>query len=204
MTDPLTLLTPTGARPEAFARCVELMRAQEYTGPVRWVVVDDGPDPMPVPVVLGWEIIVLRPAVPWRPGQNTQARNLAAGLPFAGDRLLIIEDDDEYAPWWLVWCDDKLVDHDLIGEAPSLYVHRGNGARHDCGNRSHASLCATAMTRSIYPLFADILRRQDKVIDITLWRLADPARAKIYDRAGGVTGIKGWPGRPGIGMGHRL
>ena len=44
----LTLLTATGARPEAWAICEQLMARQTYAGPVRWVIVDDGPVAQPV------------------------------------------------------------------------------------------------------------------------------------------------------------
>src|SRR5690606_8566975 len=76
-----TLLSATGARPEAWAICERLMARQDYAGPVRWVIVDDGPEPQPVTFQRdGWVLEVVRPEPYWQPGQNTQARNLAAGL----------------------------------------------------------------------------------------------------------------------------
>ena len=44
----LTLLTATGARPEAWAICERLMARQTYAGPVRWIIVDAGPEAQPV------------------------------------------------------------------------------------------------------------------------------------------------------------
>lgn len=73
----LTLLTATGARPQAWAICERLMMAQDYSGPVRWVIVDDGKEAQPVTFERdGWTLEVIRPAPYWRQGQNTQARNL--------------------------------------------------------------------------------------------------------------------------------
>jgi len=200
----LNLLTPTGARPEAFANCVKHMKAQTYDGPVRWVIVDDGPEPMKTPSVNDWEIVHARPEPFWKPGQNTQARNLREGLAHINPNgpLVIIEDDDEYAPWWLDKCAEWLKHHDLVGEAPSIYRHL-NGAEKNMHNYEHASLCATAMKGDMIKKFKRILMNYEKGIDYNLWK-QHKRFGKIYPQNGGVTGIKGYPGRPGIGMGHKL
>lgn len=68
----LTLVTATGARPEAWALCERWMLRQTFAGPVRWVIVDDGPEPQPITFRrAGWELVLIRPAPFWRPGQNT-------------------------------------------------------------------------------------------------------------------------------------
>lgn len=98
----LTLLTATGARPHAWAICQRLMHAQRYGGLIRWIIVDDGPEPQPVTFQrVGWRVDIVRPQPCWQPGQNTQARNLLSGLALVPDddaRIAIIEDDDHYAP----------------------------------------------------------------------------------------------------------
>lgn len=198
----INLLTPTGARPEAFAKCVEYMKAQTYTKPVRWIIVDDGPEAMETPEIDGWEIIHIRPEPLWKPGQttNTQARNLKEGLKHITNApLVIVEDDDQYAPWWLEQCREWLKHDDLVGEAPSLYRHL-NGKEKWMGNKAHASLCATAMKGPAIEQFKKALGYY-RGIDSTLWRIC---KGKIYPHNGGVIGIKGYPGRPGIGMGHKL
>ena len=45
MKDTITLITPTGDRPLAFALCQNWMRKQTVL-PFQWVVVDDGKIPM--------------------------------------------------------------------------------------------------------------------------------------------------------------
>ncbi len=122
----LTLLTCTGARPEAFAICQKLMLAQHYDGPVRWVIVDDGEVPTPITFQReGWDLIVVRPSPYWKPGDNTQARNMRAGLAFVAmdARLAIIEDDDFYAPTWLSRIDHELMFADLVGERRARYYN---------------------------------------------------------------------------------
>lgn len=198
----LTALTPTGARPEAFAKCVEQMRAQSYTGRVKWIIVDDGPDSMPTPgMPENWSVIHVRPEPLWEPGQNTQARNLREGLEWVkpDDRLVIIEDDDEYASWWLGRVNEWLDHDDLVGEAPSIYRHM-NGREKNMNNTQHASLCATAMKGSAIEDFRRVLDEGPTMIDMRLWKRG----GKIYPQQGGVIGLKGYPGRPGIGMGHRI
>ena len=123
----LSVLTPTGARPEAFAECVRMMSKQDYTGPVRWVIVDDGLEKMPTPKIDGWEVLHIRPEPLWKPGDNTQSRNLLAGLDYCTDRIVIVEDDDAYADWWLSFCAEKLEKHDLIGESHALYKNIATG-----------------------------------------------------------------------------
>ncbi|WP_306150738.1 glycosyltransferase family A protein [Roseovarius sp. MMSF_3281] len=199
----MILLTPTGARPEAFAACVNQMRSQDYQGPVQWIIVDDGPEAMPTPEIEGWEIVHIRPEPLWQPGQNTQARNILAGLPYCTDRVAIIEDDDAYAPDWLATCDEWLNDADLVGESHSLYRHL-NGTERECNNAKHASLCSTAMKGEGVAALAKACRSGEKFIDIRLWATKGIAKALYRPEPRRVAGIKGYPGRPGIGMGHRL
>lgn len=199
----LTALTPTGARPEAFAECVRQMRAQTL-GAVRWVIVDDGPEPMPTPEVPGWDVIHLRPEPCWRPGQNTLARNILHGLPHCTDRVAVIEDDDQYAPWWLSACALRLQVAELVGESHSLYRNRATGGTREMGNRYHASLCSTALRGPALEALARICREGGLMLDLRLWRCFTGPKRLYAPEPRGVTGIKGWPGRPGIGMGHRL
>jgi len=198
----ITAITPTGARPDAFAACVEHMRAQ--TIPSRWVIVDDGPEPMPTPQIDKWEIVHLRPEPLWEPGQNTQARNLLHGLPYCSERVVVIEDDDLYAPDWLATCEGWLDDADLVGESMSLYRHIETGRETECNNEGHASLCSTAMKGEGVAAMVNACRSGEKFIDIRLWATKGIAKALHKPEPRRVTGIKGYPGRPGIGMGHRL
>ena len=196
----LTALTPTGARPEAFAKCVEQMQAQTLKG-VRWVIVDDGPEAMPTPHVEGWQIVHIRPYPLWSPGQNTQHRNMLEGLSLCTGRVAIVEDDDQYADWWLERVNTWLDDADLVGEAPSLYINIKTGNRKQLHNSRHASLCQTAVKGAGINALLKACESGAKFIDVELWKMLP---GKLYKFAGGVVGIKGYPGRPGIGMGHRL
>ena len=102
------------------------MAAQDYPGAVRWIVVDDGPVPQAIEFARPeWELEVVRPEPLWQPGENTQARNLQAGLDQVPDGapLLIIEDDDHYAPSWLRMADNALGRAELVGETRARYYN---------------------------------------------------------------------------------
>ena len=194
-------MTPTGARPEAFAKCVEHMQAQDFIGKVRWVIVDDGPEAMPTPSVKDWQIVHVRPTPLWQPGQNTQHRNMLEGLALCEGKVVIVEDDDEYAPWWLRKMDKWLEHHDLVGEGQSVYINLKSGKRMQHKNMSHASLCQTGVKGAGITALRKACESGEKFIDMQLWR---SVKGFVHPYMGGVVGIKGYPGRPGIGMGHRL
>ena len=203
MSAPLTLLTTTGERPLAWALCQRWMRGQDYPGAVHWLIVDDGVIPQhrhPMPEGWTWEVIRPRPF--WRPGDNTQTRNLLAGLERHGDGpLVIIEDDDWYGPRWLSLCAAALETADLVGMVPARYYQvaaRGYWPRF---NRQHASLCCTALRGPAVALMRKICERQVSLVDIDLWRLFKGPKRFIKDPQ--VCGIKGLPGRPGITNAHR-
>ena len=208
----LTLLTTTGERPLAWSLCERLMLAQTFEGPVRWVVVDDGREAQPLTFErAGWSVEVLRPQPAWAPGQNTQARNLQTGLRAIGadERVVIVEDDDHYAPAYL---DDVARRFDagaeLIGEAPARYYNVPQRRARQLHNQRHASLCTTSVAgAALSALRAAAQRSGAEFIDLTLWRSALAARRDLRvlptGRSPLVHGIKGLPGRAGIGMGHR-
>lgn len=200
------LLTATGARPEAWALCERWMTRQTYAGPVRWIIVDDGHEAQPIRFARnGWELVVIRPWPRWEPGQNTQSRNLLAGVAAVDMdvQLAVIEDDDWYAPDYLAWIHEQFTTHKahLVGESFSRYYHVGRRVGRQLDNRRHASLCSTAMCGAGTQIFKRVAARRAKFIDLELWRSFHGTRRLV--RGVRVCGIKGLPGRGGIGAGHR-
>lgn len=199
----LQLLTATGARPEAFALCHRWMQAQTYTGKVLWIVVDDGQTPSRLSMMPdNWEQVVIRPKTLWQPGQNTQARNLLAGLDVCikNDPLAIIEDDDYYSPDWLNCVTNNLASADLVGECRARYYNIVLKRGRQLSNTKHASLCSTAMSGNAIKAFRKACESRTKFIDLALWK---SNMSKRLFSGNHVVGIKGLPGRGGIGMGHR-
>ncbi len=204
MSAPLTLITPTGDRPWAWTLCQRWMAAQDYPGAVRWIVVDDGPVPQEVTFSRsGWQVEVLRPQPYWQEGKNTQARNLCAAIDqvIPGAPVLIIEDDDHYAPDWLSVAAAALEQHELVGETCMLYynVHYRQWFQHR--NTAHASLCATGVRGSALAALRAFCTPQIRYADLELWR-GYCGRSLLFPGAR-VTGIKGLPGRTGICQGHQ-
>lgn len=199
----LTLLTATGARPKAWAICERLMVRQVYSGPVRWVIVDDGLEAQPVTFQRdGWTLDVVRPSPPWKPGQNTQARNLLAGLAVirSSEWVAVIEDDDWYAPDWLSTVERHLQKAECVGEIGARYYNLPARKGRQLGNTRHASLCSTAVRGAALTTLRQACRRAPKFIDLDLWRYAASRNLFTGHR---VVGMKGLPGRGGIGMGHK-
>lgn len=203
MTAPLTLLTTTGERPLAWSLCQRWMRNQDYKGPVHWLIVDDGVIPQDLdPLPDNWTREIIRPQPYWQPGDNTQTRNLLAGLARHGTGpLVIIEDDDWYGPRWLSLCAAALQSAQLVGMAPAQYYQvaaRGYWPRY---NRRHASLCATALCGPAVAVMRAICARQVSLVDIDLWKRFKGPKRFLNVRQ--MCGIKGLPGRPGITNAHR-
>lgn len=201
----IKLLTATGCRPKAWAICELLMSRQDYQGAVEWIVVDDGPVAQPVNFQRkNWHVKVSRPTPFWKRGQNTQARNLAAGVQFVkeGEVVLIIEDDDHYAPDYISKMVEALESAELVGVKPSRYYNVATKRSQTMMNNAHSSLCSTAMRGKATEEFRKIVNGLAvKFIDIQLWKACSESRLIKEPRL--CTGIKGLPGRGGIGTGHR-
>ncbi len=200
----LTLLTPTGCRPQAWALCQRWAFHQTYKGPVHWVIVDDGEYRQDVTFRRdGWHLDVVRPKHRWTPGMNTQGANFCAGLELIGDDAWVLpfEDDDFYAPGWLERAAKELETADLIGQGWNKYYHVRTGAIRENDNDTHASLCASAFKGEALKLFRRQAKRAPTLIDVPMWKHANNKRV-FKDML--VIGMKGMPGRGGIAGGHKM
>ena len=200
----IVLITPTGARPSQFDICTQLMRQQTYKGDVTWIIIDDAYPVSTNKVDLdfrdNWNIVKIQPQPRWSTGQNTQARNIAAGLnaiPKGAEAIFIIEDDDYYRPVYLE-CMMAHKGHDLWGEMKTIYYNVQHRRHITNGNTIHASLFQTAFTPAAIP--AMIKSLPNKFIDCVFWTLV-PDRI-LFQEGDLAIGIKGMPGRGGIGAGH--
>lgn len=178
------------------------MLKQTFLGEVRWIIVDDGPEPQKVTFEReNWHLVIVRPSPFWEEGQNTQARNLKEGLKLVGedDRLVIIEDDDYYDKDWLRVVNIHLEHSELVGESFAHYYNVESKTYRRMTNMNHSSLCSTAMRGSAIKKFEQLCVPQVKFIDINLWQAV---KRKALFTGNRVIGLKGLPGRGGIGIGH--
>ena len=173
------------------------MHQQDFKGDIQWIVVDDcWPE---TPCTLGQTIIHPRPS--WEPGRNTQMRNMLAAFPLIeGEAVMIIEDDDYYAPDYLSAMLDRLDAAPLVGEAETIYYHVGIPGYTINRNTRHSSLFQTAFKRELIPEVETICRRLPRFADIELWR---EIGGRVFQQSLSSIGMKGLPGRPGIGIGHK-
>jgi len=113
--------------------------------------------------------------------------------------IFIIEDDDDYKPGYLERMMQTKQNYWAWGETNTIYynvVYRNYVVN---PNRHHASLFQTAFTPDALPHFENNL--QHRFIDAGFWAHA-PNKFLFFDNYLAV-GIKGMPGRGGIGAGHK-
>lgn len=205
----ISLVTATGERPEAFELCKKYMQRQNYDGEVEWIIVDDGRTPISIEnfeLPSNWEVSVARPDTLWEPGLITQGRNLLLGTKAAiGDVIFFIEDDDWYSPEYLSMMMMLLADRDLIGEGNALYYNVAWRMHRRMKNLGHASLCQTAIRTKHIHLLHEAIYDCAYWLDIDLWRRAREAQIEVglFLGCNLCVGIKGLPGRAGIGAGHK-
>jgi hypothetical protein len=203
----ITAITPTGDRLLAFSLCRRWMENQTRQ-PDQWIVVDDGKMPMSGPSLRdtenGFEYVRREPRL--TDPKFTLADNLRTAIPhIKGNKILIIEDDEYYAPGYVATMARYLDKYEVVGIGRSRYYHLPIGGYAVIGNMDHASLAETGFRRSFLPEFRQILTPGKLYIDFAIWRKAK-IRHKGFifrdEKAPLYVGIKGLPGRNGIGRGH--
>lgn len=214
----IVLLTPTGARPTQIKLCCQWMQRQTYKGEVVWVIVDDAYPLSTDDIGEGfkdeWTIVKIYPSPIWQ-GQNTQARNIKEGMSFIKsdlklnerDLIFIIEDDDYYRPQYLERMVARAGSFKVLGEMNTVYYNVFYRNYFVNRNTSHASLFQLALIPEMIPLFETLYT--EKFIDFKFY---EQLHARGYVSRGEVgffnennlaIGIKGMPGREGIGAGHK-
>jgi len=87
----------------------------------------------------------------------------------------------------------------LVGETPSTYYHVPTRKYRLMESHGRASLCQTAFRAELIPVLQSICRNHTDFIDTRFW---DHINQKQFLRSHFCIGMKGLPGRPGIGVGH--
>ena len=164
MSKPVSVITPSGDRPE----CFELLRrwmAHQTLRPAQWVVVDDGKVPMqPIP-----EATLIRREPRADDPSCTLGKNLEVALTHVlHDKIIIMEDDDWYGPTYLQTLADLLDEHELVGIWGTNYYDLSLPGYREMGRPDHASMSQTGFRRSFIPkLLAAI--PGDCSVDLRIW-----------------------------------
>jgi hypothetical protein len=223
----MDLITPTGDRHESLSLTYKYMMAQTLLhkgANINWFIVDDGQTDACSRVVAKHPLVmdigkgrlqvyhVRLIHSPATVGPRSLAHNVMAviGHVTAG-KIAIIEDDDCYPTTYLEEQWVRLEDADMSGTIFQRYYHLPSRSYRIFRNRGSA-FCSTAFTRNMIPLLQQVLldcfNRNSKGIDAKFWEEGKKAGAvqDIYEPEPHelqVIGMKGLPGRAGIGVGHR-
>lgn len=208
----LSVITMTGDRWLGFTYCIEYMRRQTFAGSVQWIIVDDGDKPTfdgrrsleHLPPTMRPEVTRLSPVD--TPRESFRRNLLIALEQVKSDRIVFVEDDDWYSPHWLSICHSGLLYYERVGERyPTMFNVRHRQWKTHL-NHWHSSLCSTAIRSSVIEPLVNWLNStpRPETTDGTIWnRLGlDNENAVLYPGPRSVIGIKGMPGRGGLGIGH--
>jgi len=209
----IALITPTGGRPKQIELCAKFMKYQDYEGEVLWIVIDDCE-----PITTGfigddfkdnWQVLLIYPKDKWIKGMNTQAKNLLIGLEIIEKReveaVFIIEDDDYYCPQYLSTMMEKMKGFEVAGQMCTVYYNPIFRGWMRNANWKHASLFQVAFTPNMIPTFKKSCLNKRAFIDMSFFRsmAGTDHKVNLFNGKDLAIGIKGLPGRTGIGMGHR-
>ena len=204
----VTLLTPTGARPSAFALCEKWFRNQTiHTNPkykIQWLCVDDYAKE---PTNFTCNQIKVAAPKQWTPEINTQRYNLDALMEKAtGDIIVNWEDDEYYAPEYLEEMVKLLGMAQIAGISNDRYYHIKAKGYKLIGNWRHASLCRTVIRKEIKNLLYQSVHSGQYYFDIDLWTRVREKEIpmNLIAHASLSVGIKGMPGRAGLGAVHAI
>lgn len=122
-----------------------------------------------------------------------------------GDVICICEDDDYYAPNYLEVMYGELnnprYSFEAVGELNSRYYNLQYKKWRLLNNGSFATLCQTIFRKSLVPTLRQVLAEGDNKFDVRFWKKLVCPRYLFPDTKLTV-GMKGMPGRPGLGIGH--
>ena len=206
--DRIALITPTGDRPECIALAARWVERIKVPSGVEtaWIIADDSTLPSRLAFRPG--VLISHQVYPGDPLSSFKG-NLLAGLTLAeewrADALLVIEDDDWYSADYLRSMVGHLRRKEVVGDGGAVYYHLPSGRSKVHHNTDRASLSSTAMRSSFFPVFHRVIEEaRTPFLDITLWSEAMRLGMGqvLVPKVPRVVGMKGLPGRAGLGNGH--
>jgi hypothetical protein len=159
----LQLITVTSGRPKAFAmlrKWVEAQTMQEFT----WLIATDDWEGYKFP----------RGAKVLKRDQDSNLPSMNANYVHAlehaeADRLILLEDDDYFAPNYIFETNKLLDQADLVGWAEDAYYYCLNRRPYRPHNQTWASLAATAIRKNVTPVLLELARKGERYLDTPLW-----------------------------------
>ena len=206
----ITVITPTGDRPLAFSLLRKWISNQTIK-PDQHIIVDDGKIPMQIEDLQSYEFYIRREPLASDP-KHTLVVNIKTALEdiktVENNKIIICEDDEYYAPNYIFTMAKKLEDYQIVGITCAKYYHLPTGGYEQHKNIQHASLAETAFQSSFLPIVGRCIDKgmEQRWLDDNIWRevLGKKISHDLFlDKEQSLyCGIKGLPGRFGIGIGH--
>ena len=198
------MLTITGDRHLVFRQFRNYVERQTIL-PDQWIIVDDGQ--VTTPVEASFPVTYIRRK--YHPHKVVSfCRNMVTGIQAVEyDKVIIMEDDDWYHRKYIERCCQRLQGNDLVGEMYTVYYNVRYREFYVNPNTKHSSLCQTAF-RPESGLKEFIEQRcgleDSTFLDCHMWQFAaNKALSRFNFEERLCIGMKGLPGRAGIGAGHR-
>ncbi|MGH8035368.1 MAG: hypothetical protein ACREO9_09095, partial [Lysobacterales bacterium] len=128
---------------------------------------------------------------------------MTAGLQRVPDDalLLVMEDDDIYLPGHVENIVTALESAELVGERVARYYNVATRRYRVMHAGQHAAMASVGVGGAGLKALRRVCRDHKSALDVHLWRSFIWPK-KLLDTAN-VIGIKGMPGRVGLGVGHR-
>jgi len=190
----VSVITPTADQPVGIG-LLEQYVGRQTVQPHEWIVADDGDRPA---TLTAGQVHVVRERT--LNGGGSLALNMLAALEaVTGDYVVIMEHDDWYAPDHIEQC--LAVDSPATGSGYIRYynVKSRSWVRLRCRG---SALCATAFRVECLPIMRaaaeSALKSGSISVDNNFWRSVGGTVGELNT----VVGMKGLPGRKGLGMGH--
>jgi hypothetical protein len=208
----LDIITPSGDRPLQFSLCWQWMAKQTFSGPVHWIIVDDSSEHYQTPKMPNnWVVSHIKKEKDKSIKNSSQAINILHALDFLKyDNIVMVEDDDYYAPCWLDVCYEALKTHSLVGRDNIVFYNMYTRSYWDKSYKGFDTnaMAQTAMKSSLVQNLRDAcLVDMDPtgMVDHNLWRSVDKNNKILLERGSVeyVVGIKGLPGRAGMSNKHK-
>lgn len=205
MTNKICVITPTGDRPEALNLSYQYLYRQTFKD-IEWLVIDDGNIPHFIDdCKIKYKYINRQSNT--NVLKNTLRENIICALSNLPDctHIAIWEDDDWYSPFRLERQLSLMEVNDYIlhGYKHTIYYNIKYKNWYQFHNKTHASFFETMMSKDMALQYRDILINENPNMfeDTALWKYFGEQGA-LTDNEGLCIGIKGMPGRNGIGTGH--
>jgi len=203
--DGITVITPTGDRPTALLRCHYYLERQTIK-PNQWLIADDGANKSANKLLTSLPLEILEHKYPNNKALSFTGNLLALISKIEFSKIIIFEDDDWYHPQYIEHTLQRLKDVIICGSSHAIYYNVKFRKYRINQNSNRASFCETAFKADLIPkLKKACYPRGSAFVDARLWKHVRENKLKhlLSNDKRICVGIKGLPGRKGIGIGHR-